>query len=88
MLNYPLGSTAALEPSMMINILGAEGYKGPARYEGLEEVLKMEHAFVHLYGKKNTAPGRKMGHVTLLDKDKTGLLRKATYVKQTLRVIS
>lgn len=88
MLNYPLGSTAALQPSMMINILGAEGHKGPARYEGLEEVLKMEHAFVHLYGKKQTAPGRKMGHVTLLDKDKTGLLRKATHVKQTLRVIS
>ena len=88
MLNFPLGSTAALPPSMMINILGAEGHRGPAQYEGLEEVLKMEHAFVHLYGKKQTAPGRKMGHVTILDKDKTGLLRKAMQVKQTLRVIS
>lgn len=88
LLNYPLGGTAMIMPSMMVNILGAEGYKGEAKYEGLDEILKMENAFVHLYGKKQTAPGRKMGHVTIIDKDKTNLMRKAALIKQTLRVIS
>lgn len=88
LLNYPLGGTAMIMPSMMVNILGAEGFHGEAKYEGLDEILKMENAFVHLYGKKQTAPGRKMGHVTIIDKDKTNLMRKAAIIKQTLRVIS
>jgi len=88
MLGYPLGSTAAIMPSIMINILGAEGHRGTAVYEGLNEVLAMENAYVHIYGKTNTAPGRKMGHVTILERDKSDLLRKAGKVKQTLRVIS
>lgn len=88
MLGYPLGSTALIMPSIMINILGAEGHKGPARYEGLQEVLAMENAHVHIYGKSHTAPGRKMGHVTILDRDKSDLLRKAGKVKQAFKVIS
>lgn len=88
LLQYPLGGTAMIMPSMMVNILGAEGFKGDAHYEGLDEILKMENAFVHLYGKKQTAPGRKMGHVTIIDKDKTNLMRKAAIIKKTLRVIS
>lgn len=88
LLNYPLGGSAMIMPSMMVNILGSAGYKGEAKYDGLDEILKMENAFVHLYGKKQTAPGRKMGHVTIMDKDKTNLMRKAAIIKQTLRVIS
>lgn len=88
MLDYPLGSTAIIMPSIMINILGAEGHKGNAVYEGLAEVLAMENAYVHVYGKSQTAPGRKMGHVTILERDKSDLLRKAGKVKNTLRVIS
>ncbi|MFN5936574.1 MAG: 5-(carboxyamino)imidazole ribonucleotide synthase, partial [Sphingobacteriales bacterium] len=88
LLNYPLGGTAMIMPSMMVNILGADGFTGEAKYEGMDEILKMENAFVHLYGKKLTAPGRKMGHVTIIDKDKTNLMRKAAIIKQTLRVIS
>lgn len=86
LLGYPLGNTKALQPSIMLNILGAEGHNGPARYEGLDEVLKMDHAFVHLYGKKETKPGRKMGHVTILGKDKSELLFQANKVKRTLKV--
>ena len=50
----------------MLNVLGEKGYKGDVIYEGLEEVLQIENAFVHLYGKKETRGGRKMGHVTVL----------------------
>lgn len=88
MLGYPLGSTAIIMPSIMINIVGAEGHKGTAVYEGLDEVLAMENAYVHIYGKTNTAPGRKMGHVTILERDKSDLMRKAGKVKHAFRVIS
>lgn len=88
MLGYPLGNTDAILPSIMVNILGAEGYSGEAKYEGLEDVLKIDNAFVHLYGKKQTKPGRKMGHVTILSKDKQDLMHQSNKVKRALQVKS
>jgi len=83
-LRYPLGNTAAILPSIMVNIIGADGYSGTVQYEGLEEVLKIENAFVHLYGKRLTKPGRKMGHVTILSQEKQELLHLSNRVKRTL----
>ena len=83
-LGYPLGNTNAILPSIMVNIIGAEGFNGEVKYEGLDEVLKIENAFVHLYGKKQTKPGRKMGHVTILSKEKQELLHQSKKVKRTL----
>lgn len=85
-LGYPLGNTDAILPSIMVNVIGADKYSGNAIYEGLEEVLKIENAFVHLYGKKQTKPGRKMGHVTILSKDKQDLLYQSNKVKHGLIV--
>jgi 5-(carboxyamino)imidazole ribonucleotide synthase len=85
MLGYKLGFTAAILPSIMINIIGAEGSSGDVNYEGLDEVLKIENAFIHLYGKKQTKPGRKMGHVTIIHKDKQDLTHKANIVKHKLK---
>jgi len=84
MLGYPLGNTEAILPSIMVNIIGADGFNGDVKYEGLDEILKMVNAFVHLYGKKQTRPGRKMGHVTVLSADKQDLLYKSNKVKRTL----
>jgi 5-(carboxyamino)imidazole ribonucleotide synthase len=84
MLGYPLGNTNAILPSIMVNIIGAEGFSGDVKYEGLEEVLKIDNVFVHLYGKKQTKPGRKMGHVTILSKEKQDLLYQSNKVKRTL----
>ncbi|MGZ8516793.1 MAG: 5-(carboxyamino)imidazole ribonucleotide synthase [Chitinophagaceae bacterium] len=83
-LGYPLGNTDAILPSIMVNIIGAEGFSGEVKYEGLEEVLKIENVFVHLYGKKQTKPGRKMGHVTILSKEKQDLLFQSNKIKRTL----
>jgi 5-(carboxyamino)imidazole ribonucleotide synthase len=83
-LGYPLGNTDAILPSIMVNIIGAEGHNGEVKYEGLEDVLSIENAFVHLYGKKQTKPGRKMGHVTILSHEKQDLLHKSNIVKRTL----
>jgi 5-(carboxyamino)imidazole ribonucleotide synthase len=84
MLGYPLGNPDAILPSIMVNIIGTEGFEGDVKYEGLEEVLKIEDAFVHLYGKKQTKPGRKMGHVTILSKEKQELIHQSNKVKRTL----
>ncbi|MBM3416657.1 MAG: 5-(carboxyamino)imidazole ribonucleotide synthase [Bacteroidetes bacterium] len=84
LLGYPLGNADAILPSIMVNIIGAEGCSGPVKYEGLDEVLKMDNAFVHLYGKKETRPGRKMGHVTIISSEKLDLLHKSNRVKHTL----
>ena len=86
MLNYPLGNPDAILPSAIVNILGAEGHSGDAVYTNLNEVLSMDNVFVHLYGKKQTKPGRKMGHVTIMHTDYQDLRYKANKIKHTLKV--
>jgi 5-(carboxyamino)imidazole ribonucleotide synthase len=88
MLNYPLGHTDAILPSVMVNLVGSSGHNGDVVYEGLEEILKIENAFVHIYGKKQTKPGRKMGHVTVVSNEKQDLLHKANKIKRNLIVRS
>ncbi len=88
MLQYPLGNSNTIMPSAIVNILGEEGYSGPAQYQGLDDVLQMENVFVHLYGKAETKPGRKMGHVTILHKDYGALVHQAQTVKAILKVIA
>ena len=87
-LGYPLGNTKYLLPSVMINIIGSKGYTGAAKYSGLDEILKIDNAFVHIYGKAQTKPGRKMGHITIMSNEKQDLIHKANKIKQTLTVLS
>jgi 5-(carboxyamino)imidazole ribonucleotide synthase len=86
MLGYPLGNTDAILPSAIVNLLGADGHSGDAVYDQLDEVLKMDNVFVHLYGKLQTKPGRKMGHVTIMHKDYQDLTHKANKIKHLLQV--
>lgn len=88
MLGYPLGNTKPILPSAMVNIIGGEGYCGQPEYTGLDEVLKIDNAFVHLYGKLQTKPGRKMGHVTILSNEKQDLIHNAKKIKQLISVIA
>jgi 5-(carboxyamino)imidazole ribonucleotide synthase len=85
-LGYPLGNTDAILPSVMLNVVGEKGFKGDVVFEGLEEVLQIDNAFIHLYGKKDTRGGRKMGHVTVISKDKQDLLLQAKKIKQILKI--
>ncbi len=84
-LGYPLGNTDAILPSCMVNLIGTEDFSGEVQYEGLEDVLKIENAFVHIYGKKQTRPGRKMGHITLISSSMQDLTHKASIINRTLR---
>ncbi len=88
MLGYPLGSTEHILPAAIVNLLGAEGHSGEAFYEGLNEILQIENVFVHIYGKKQTKPGRKMGHITILSKEKQELIHQANRIKQTVKVVA
>ncbi len=87
-LNYPLGNPEFILPSVMVNIIGAPGFSGPVVYEGLTDLLRVENAFFHIYGKKETKPGRKMGHVTLIGRDKTDLIYHAHQIRHQLIVKS
>jgi 5-(carboxyamino)imidazole ribonucleotide synthase len=88
MLDYPLGNTEHILPAAIVNLLGEDGFSGEAVYEGLNEILQIDNVFVHIYGKKETKPGRKMGHITILSKEKQELIHQANRIKQTLRVIA
>jgi len=88
MLHYPLGNTEHILPAAIVNLLGAPGFSGEAFYEGLTDVLQTDNVFVHLYGKKETRPGRKMGHVTILSKERQELIHQANRIKHTLIVKS
>jgi 5-(carboxyamino)imidazole ribonucleotide synthase len=85
-LNLPLGSTCIKLPSVMINILGAEGHEGPVHYEGLTESMAIEGVKIHLYGKKITKPYRKMGHITVLSHSPEEALEKASKVNTLIKV--
>ena len=87
-LGYPLGNTASILPAAIVNLLGAEGSNGEAIYEGLHEILLIDNIFVHIYGKKETRPGRKMGHITILSREKQELIHQANRIKQTVKVIA
>ncbi len=86
MLGLPLGNTEPILPSAIVNLVGAQGASGPAVYEGLAEVLKINKAFLHLYGKAQTRPGRKMGHVTVLGANRQDLIFQANKIKQAIKV--
>ena len=77
-----------LTPAVMVNLLGSEGFEGEPSYIGVDEVLAIPGASLHIYGKKTTKPFRKMGHVTVVDKTVEAALQKALTIKQTLKVIA
>ena len=85
-LNLPLGNTAIRTQSAMVNVIGADGYKGDAHYDGVENLFDIEDTYLHLYGKKLTKPGRKMGHITILEDDLEAMKAKIETVKAALVV--
>lgn len=87
-LDLPLGATESKVAGIMVNLVGAEGYTGDVVYENMEEILKLEGVTPHIYGKKQTRPFRKMGHVTIVDENMTRARHVAQEVKEKIKVIS
>jgi 5-(carboxyamino)imidazole ribonucleotide synthase len=87
-LNLPLGNTDSKAAGIMVNLTGAEGFSGDVIYENIEKILGWTGVTPHIYGKKQTRPFRKMGHVTIVNEDIDEARRIAEDVKNTIRVIS
>lgn len=87
-LSLPLGSTESKVAGIMVNLVGAEGHTGNVVYQNMEEILKLDGVTPHIYGKKQTRPFRKMGHVTIVNNDIDKARQTAEIVKNTIKVIS
>jgi 5-(carboxyamino)imidazole ribonucleotide synthase len=87
-LDLPLGRTDSKVGGVMVNLVGAEGYTGNVIYKNIETIMKMDGVTPHIYGKKQTRPFRKMGHVTIVNEDLNEARRVAEQVKQSIKVIS
>ena len=87
-LDLPLGNTASKVGGIMVNLTGAEGYEGDVIYENISEIMQLDGVTPHIYGKRITRPFRKMGHVTIVNKDIEKARKIAEEVKNTIKVIS
>ena len=88
LLNLPLGNTAIKRPSVMVNLLGEKGYMGKAIYDGIEKALANPGVNLHLYGKAQTKPFRKMGHATIVNDSLNEAKTIAKKVREDLKIIA
>ena len=87
-LDLPLGNTDSKVAGIMVNLVGEEGYSGQVIYENIEKIMAIDGVTPHIYGKRETRPFRKMGHVTIVNENMTEARRIAEEVKNSIRVIS
>ncbi|MDA8529097.1 5-(carboxyamino)imidazole ribonucleotide synthase [Schleiferiaceae bacterium] len=87
-LDLPLGSTELKAAGVMANLVGAEGYSGDVVYQGYDELLGEPGVNIHIYGKAQTRPFRKMGHVTVVAKDRDEARKRAEWAKNSILVKS
>lgn len=87
-LGLPLGITDSKVSGVMVNLVGAAGHNGLPVYKNIEEIMAMPGVTPHIYGKKQTRPFRKMGHVTIVHKEVNEARKIAETVKKTITVVS
>jgi len=87
-LNLPLGETNLISPSVMINLVGPGGINGKFSFKNIKKILKLKGVNPHIYGKKETRPNRKLGHVTILNENIIKAKKIATKIKETVKIIS
>ena len=87
-LDLPLGKTDSKTAGVMVNLVGADGYAGPVNYKNIDQILAIDGVIPHIYGKKETRPFRKMGHVTVINPELSIARKIAEKVKDILLVIA
>ena len=87
-LNLPLGNTSSKVGGVMVNLVGEEGHTGQVVYENIEKIIAIDGVTPHIYGKRETRPFRKMGHVTIVNPNMEEARKVAEVVKNTIKVIS
>lgn len=85
-LNLPLGETHIKESGIMINLVGEKGYIGTPKYFGIKNVFKSKNTKLYIYGKNETRPNRKMGHITIVGED--DLIFRGNQLKNSIRIIA
>ncbi|CAN5841581.1 5-(carboxyamino)imidazole ribonucleotide synthase [soil metagenome] len=73
-LNYPILQPTLLSNAVMINILGPDNYTGPYEITGIDELFSIPGVKIHVYGKLETKPNRKLGHVTIVSNNTDPIL--------------
>ena len=87
-LDLPLGKTDSKVAGIMVNLVGEEGFSGQVIYENIEKIMAIDGVTPHIYGKRETRPFRKMGHVTIVNENMVEARKVAEEVKNSIRVIS
>jgi 5-(carboxyamino)imidazole ribonucleotide synthase len=87
-LDLPLGNTDSKVAGIMVNLVGEEGFSGQVIYENIEKIMAIDGVTPHIYGKRETRPFRKMGHVTIVNENMVEARKVAEEVKNSIRVIS
>ena len=75
-LDYPLLQPILLSNAVMINILGPNNYTGPYEITGIDELFAIPGVKIHIYGKLETKPNRKLGHITIVSNNVDPILTK------------
>ena len=83
-LDLPLGSTKILQNSVMVNLVGEKNSKGIVEYKNFDQIIGIEGVNPHIYGKLETKPNRKMGHITIINEDIEIAKSIAKEIKETI----
>ena len=87
-LNLPLGSTDILTPGIMVNLVGQNEQEGNVIYKNLNDIFDYSGVFIHIYGKKKSRLNRKMGHITIINKDIKKAIEMGKKIKNKIKVTS
>lgn len=88
LLGIPLPEIKLITNAGMLNLIGEDGHHGRPRITNLDKLNKVDQAHIHIYGKKETKPGRKMGHITVLNEDRAELIKELNFLKKHIKVVS
>lgn len=86
-LGFPLGNTSSKVAGIMVNLVGEEGFTGPVYYQNIDKIMAIPGVTPYIYGKKETRPFRKMGHVTIVNPNMEEARKIAEEVKNNIKVI-
>ena len=87
-LDLDLGESNHTGSAVMLNLVGGKNFYGKVFYENLDLVFKTNSANLHIYGKDETRPNRKMGHVTIICNKFEDAYEKAKFLKDNIKIKS
>ena len=87
-LNLPLGETGILIPGIMVNLVGENMEEGNVNYKNINDIFDIPGVYIHIYGKKKSRLNRKMGHITIVNKDINKAIEIGKSIKNKIKVTS